>query len=211
LRVHLHVCRKINTQARWDPTQALGRIFGQVIFYFLPRERCEYFLLNLTYIWEICSFHYLAHSPSPSGLFSDRLHQVLRLLMLTGTLTSIGNLKPNLRACPSLFTHAKSTIIPSTWTCILENWLTVDAMEVLIKYCTNSFLKLINSFDRKLINFLLLSNEPIRFRFRTDWPIRNAQEVKRNLNSYELINLRKWILAIFYQHFHCINSKGHWQ
>ena len=46
--------------------------------------------------------------------------------------------------------------------------VTVDAMEVLIKYCTNSFLKLINSFDRKLINFLSLLNEPIRFRFRTD-------------------------------------------
>jgi hypothetical protein len=72
--------------------------------------------------------------------------------------------------------------------------------------CTNPFLKLINSFDRKLINFLLLLDEPIRFRFRTDWPIGNAQEVKRNLNSYELINLRKWIHAIFYQHFHCIDS-----
>jgi hypothetical protein len=86
------------------------------------------------------------------------------------------------------------------------NLFTVDAMEALIKYCTNSFLKLINSFDRKLINFLLLLNEPIRFRFRNDWPIGNAQEVKRNLNSYELINLRKWIHAIFYQHFHCIDS-----
>ena len=111
LRVHLHVCRKINTQARWDPTQALGRIFGQVIFYFLPRERCEYFLLNLTYSWEICSFHYLAHSPSLSGLFSNRLHQVLRLLTLTGTLPSAGNLKPILRACSSLFTHAKSATV----------------------------------------------------------------------------------------------------
>jgi hypothetical protein len=65
---------------------------------------------------------------------------------------------------------------------------------------------LINSFDRKLINFQLLLDEPIRFRFRTDWPIGNAQEVKRNLKSYELINLRKWIHAIFYQHFHCIDS-----
>jgi hypothetical protein len=53
---------------------------------------------------------------------------------------------------------------------------------------------------------LLLLDEPIRFRFRTDWPIGNAQEVKRNLNSYELINLRKWIHRIFYQHFHCIDS-----
>jgi hypothetical protein len=58
--------------------------------------------------------------------------------------------------------------------------ITVDAMEVLIKYC-------INSFDRKLINFLLLLDGPIRFRFRTVWPIGNAQEVKRNYNSYELI------------------------
>jgi predicted transcriptional regulator len=88
-----------------------------------------------------------------------------------------------------------------------NNLITVDAIEVLIKYCTNSFPQLINSFDRKLINFLLLLDEPIRFRFRTDWPIGNAQEVKRNLNSYELINLRKWIHAIFYQHFHCIDSK----
>ena len=71
------------------------------------------------------------------------------------------------------------------------------------------FLKLINSFDRKLINFLLLLDKPIRFRFRADWPIGNAQEVKINLNSYELINLRKWIHAIFYQHFHCIDSKWH--
>jgi hypothetical protein len=73
------------------------------------------------------------------------------------------------------------------------------------------FLKLINSFDRKLINFLLLLDEPIRFRFRTDWPIGNAQEAKRNLNSYELINLRKWIHAIFYQHFHCIDSNMKWE
>jgi hypothetical protein len=70
-----------------------------------------------------------------------------------------------------------------------------------------SSIKLINSFDRKLINFLLLLDEPIRFRFRTDWPIGNAQEVKINLNSCELINLRKWIHAIFFQHFHCIESK----
>ena len=32
--------------------------------------------------------------------------------------------------------------------------VTVIAMEVLIKYCINSFLKLTNSFDRNLINFL---------------------------------------------------------
>ena len=32
--------------------------------------------------------------------------------------------------------------------------LTVVAMEVLIKYCINSFPKLTNSFHRKLINFL---------------------------------------------------------
>jgi hypothetical protein len=44
--------------------------------------------------------------------------------------------------------------------------VTVDAMEVLIKYCTNSFLKLINSFDRKLIDSLLLLNEPITFQNR---------------------------------------------
>ena len=31
---------------------------------------------------------------------------------------------------------------------------TVVAMEVLIKYCINSFPKLMNSFDRKVLNFL---------------------------------------------------------
>ena len=46
--------------------------------------------------------------------------------------------------------------------------VTVDAMEVLIKYCMNSFPQLINSFDRKLINFLLPLDEPFGFRFRTD-------------------------------------------
>jgi hypothetical protein len=52
------------------------------------------------------------------------------------------------------------------------------------------YLGLTNSFDRKLINFLLLLNEPIRVRFRTDLPIGNAQEVKINLNSYELVSPR---------------------
>jgi hypothetical protein len=46
--------------------------------------------------------------------------------------------------------------------------ITVDAIEVLINIAPIPFLKLINSFDRKLINFLLLLDEPIRFRFRTD-------------------------------------------
>jgi hypothetical protein len=58
-----------------------------------------------------------------------------------------------------------------------------------------------------LINFLLLLDEPIRFRFRTDWPIGKAQEVKRNLNSHELINFGKWIDAIFYQHPYRTDSK----
>jgi hypothetical protein len=51
---------------------------------------------------------------------------------------------------------------------------------------------------------LLLLDEPIKFRFRTDWPIGKAQEVKRNLNSHELINFGEmnwWFDAIFYQHF----------
>jgi hypothetical protein len=67
----------------------------------------------LTYSWEICSFHYLVTPRRYRGFsdnFSNRLHRVLRLLTLTGTLPSAGNLKPILRACSSLFTHAKSAI-----------------------------------------------------------------------------------------------------
>jgi hypothetical protein len=86
-------------------------------------------------------------------------------------------------------------------------------MEVLIKYCTNSFPQ-VDQFIWEKIDQLpvILLDEPIRFRFRTDWPIGKAQEVKRNLNLYELINLGKWIHAIFYQHFHCIDSNcSYWE
>ena len=50
------------------------------------------------------------------------------------------------------------------------------AMEVLIKYCINSFLKLMNSLDRKLINFL--QNCPASLLFACHWSMRS--EVKFN-------------------------------
>ena len=50
------------------------------------------------------------------------------------------------------------------------------AIEVLIKYCINSFPKLTNSFDGKLINFL--QNCSTSLLFVCDWSIR--AEVKSN-------------------------------
>ena len=49
-------------------------------------------------------------------------------------------------------------------------------MEVLIKYCINSFLKLMISLDRKLINFL--QNCSGSLSFACDWSMRS--EVKFN-------------------------------
>jgi hypothetical protein len=86
--------------------------------------------------------------------------------------------------------------------------VTVDAMEVLIKYCMNSFPQV---------------DQFIQFKFHfTSCVFPFGQSVlKRNLIgssksnrklinflSNELINLRKGIGAIFYQHFHCIDSKS---
>ena len=53
---------------------------------------------------------------------------------------------------------------------------TVVAMEVLIKHCINSFPKLTNSFDRKLIN--LFQNCSTSLLFVCDWSI--LAEVKSN-------------------------------
>ena len=53
---------------------------------------------------------------------------------------------------------------------------TVVAIEVLIKYCINSFPKLTNSFERKLINFL--QNCSASLLFVCDWSV--LAEVKSN-------------------------------
>ena len=68
---------------------------------------------------------------------------------------------------------------------------TVVAMEVLIKYCINSFPKLTNSFDRKLVNFLLncstsllfVCDMSIRFEVKSNW-LTGQQE----LDNRKLIN-----------------------
>ena len=54
--------------------------------------------------------------------------------------------------------------------------ITVVAMEVLMKYCINSFPKLTNSFNRKLLNFL--QNCSTSLLFVCNWSIRS--EVKSN-------------------------------
>ena len=54
---------------------------------------------------------------------------------------------------------------------LIAKTFTVVAMEVLIKYCINSFLKLTNSFDRKLINFL--QNCSTSLLFVCNWSIRS--------------------------------------
>ena len=84
--------------------------------------------------------------------------------------------------------------------------VTVDAMEVLIKYCMNSFLKLINSYEFK---FLFTSCAfPIGQLVLKRNLIGSSKSNRKLINflSNELINLRKGIVAIFDQHFHCIDS-----
>jgi hypothetical protein len=84
---------------------------------------------------------------------------------------------------------------------------TVDAMEVLIKYCMNSFPKLINSYKFK---FLFTSCAfPIGqsvLKRNLIGSSKSNRKLINNILSNELINLRKGIGAIFYQHFHCIDS-----
>ena len=55
---------------------------------------------------------------------------------------------------------------------INREYITVVAMEVLIKYCINSFFKFINSFDGKLISFLyllLVGDWSIRSEGKSNW------------------------------------------
>ena len=88
--------------------------------------------------------------------------------------------------------------------CIL---LTADAMEVLIKYCMIHFLKLINSYEFK---FLFTScGVPMGQSVLKRNLIGSSKSNRKLINflSNELINLRKGIGAIFYQHFRCIDSK----
>ena len=78
---------------------------------------------------------------------------------------------------------------------------TVVAMEVLIKYCINSFPKMTNSFDRNLVNFLNCStfllfvcDMSLRFEVKSNW-LTGQQELDNrkliNFLSNELINLKK--------------------
>jgi hypothetical protein len=80
--------------------------------------------------------------------------------------------------------------------------LTVDAIEVLIKYCINWFPK-VDQFIRIQISFYFLCV--------SYWSIGSETKSRSNRKlinflSNELINLRKGIGAIFYQHFYCIDS-----
>ena len=80
-------------------------------------------------------------------------------------------------------------------------FFTVVAMEVLIKYCINSFPKLTNSFDRKLVNFLqncstsllFVCDWSTRFEVKSNW-LTGQQELDNrkliNFLSNELINLK---------------------
>ena len=87
--------------------------------------------------------------------------------------------------------------------------LTVDAMEVLIKYCMNSFPQV-----DQFIRFQFLSTScafPIGQPVLKRNLIGSFKSNRKLINflSFELINLRKGIGAIFYQHFHCIDSNSH--
>jgi hypothetical protein len=86
--------------------------------------------------------------------------------------------------------------------------LTVDAMEVLIKYCMNSFPQV----DQFIYKFKFLFTScafPIGQSALKRNLIGSSKSNRKLINflSNELINLRKGIGAIFYQHFHCIDSK----
>ena len=87
--------------------------------------------------------------------------------------------------------------------------ITVDAIEVLIKYCINLFPHaFINSYEFK---FLFTScafpiGQPVLKRNLIGSSRSNRKLI--NFVSNELINLRKGIGAIFYQHFYCIDSKA---
>jgi hypothetical protein len=99
----------------------------------------------------------------------------------------------------SCFIHAKGQ---------RPSGFTVDAMEVLIKYCMNSFPQ-VDQFILIQISFyfLCVSYWSIGSEMK---PIGSSKSNRKLINflSNELINLRKGIGAIFYQHFHCIDSKA---
>jgi hypothetical protein len=85
-------------------------------------------------------------------------------------------------------------------------FVTVDAIEVLIK--SIHFLKLINSYEFK---FLFTSCAfPVGQSVLKRNLIGSSRSNRKLINflSNELINLRKGISAIFYQHFHCIDSNS---
>ena len=65
-------------------------------------------------------------------------------------------------------------------------FFTVVAMEVLIKYCINSFLKLTNTFDRKFINFL--QNCSSSLLFVCDWSIHSEGKSNWQTGEQELDN-----------------------
>ena len=80
---------------------------------------------------------------------------------------------------------------------------TVDAMEVLIKYCMNSFPQ-VEQFIRIQISFYFLCVSYWSIGSETISIIGSSKSNRKLINflSNELINLRKGIGAIFYQHFH---------
>ena len=90
---------------------------------------------------------------------------------------------------------------------LVRVYITVVAMEVLIKYCINLF-KLINSFDRKLIKFLLSSScssvGQLDFTSeRIDQSHTNNKEVEQfwrkliNFLSNEFVNLKNELIQYF--------------
>ena len=82
-------------------------------------------------------------------------------------------------------------------------------MEVLIEYCMNSFPQ-VDQFIRIQISFYFLCF-PIGLSVLKRNLIGLSRSNRKLINflSNELINLRKGIGAIFYQHFHCIDSNYH--
>jgi hypothetical protein len=91
---------------------------------------------------------------------------------------------------------------------VLLTSITVDAMEVLIKYCMNSFPQ-VDQIIQYEFKFLFTSCAfPIGQSVLKRNLIGSSKSNRKLINflSNELINLRKGIGAIFYQHFNCIDS-----
>jgi hypothetical protein len=85
-------------------------------------------------------------------------------------------------------------------------FVTVYAMEVLIKYCMN-IIPQVDQFIRIQILFTSCAF-PIGESVLKRNLIGSSKSNRKLINflSNELSNLRKGIAAIFYQHFHCIDS-----